>query len=418
MISDSRRIAIGSVGVISALGIGRQALCRSLAAGRGGIGKVSLFETTELRCHTAAEIRDFDPHDYLRGKPLRGMSRSAHLVCSATSLALSEAEQRFPLPDAKRVALVAGTSHGNVNSVVRFDRESYYEGPKFVDAMLFPNTVINSPAGFVSIFFGLTGPNTTVSEGITSSLRAFDYAARLLQRGAADQVIAGGLEELSRWVYLGMHNSGRLAGSRAGDAEEAAPFDRRRTGVVLGEGVAMLQLLAPAAVERAGCAPHAWMTGYGESFVTGRLGEPDACDTGAARRAMVVAMRDALHAAGVRPGQVDAVWASAGGDRTLDALEAEALGEVFGERAGELPVVAVKGALGECFGASGALQVSGALLTLVEGIVPATHGFVETDCSPALGGLRSEPRRIEARHVLINGFSGSGNNASLVLSRA
>ena len=178
-----------------------------------------------------------------------------------------------------------------------------------------------------------------------------------------------------------------------------------------------MRLVRPETVQ-AGRALLAWIAGRGSAFVPGSLGELEAVDAREVREAMARAMREAIAAAGLSPTQVDVVWASANGSRALDTLEAAALGDVLGPRAAEIPVAAPKGALGECFGASGALQIAGALLTLREGLVPPTAGFVDTDCLPPLGGVCSCVQRIEARHVLVNAFDGLGNNASLVLSRA
>lgn len=413
--TQGARIAILGGGALTSIGTSRAAFGRALVQGRGGIAPVSSFDTSGLRCHLGGEIHDFDPHAHLEGKSLRGMSRSAHLACSAAALALGDGAPRPE--DPSRTALVAGTAYGNVHSMVRFDRESFQEGPRFVDATLFPNTVINSPAGFTSIFFRLSGPNTTLSDGAAASLAAFDYAAALLLRGAADEVLAGGFEELSSWVYLGLHNAGRLAGSRAGEAEIGVPFDARRTGIVAGEGAGWLRLALPERCAALGAAPLAWITGQGEAFAPGPLGSLAEVDARATRAAMVQAMRAALFAARLESRDIDVVWASASGSPLLDALEAEALVEVFGGRAAELPIAVVKSALGECFGASGALQALGALVTLQDGLVPPTLGFESGDADPALGGVRAAPQRVEARHVLLNAFPGRGTNRSLVLAR-
>jgi 3-oxoacyl-(acyl-carrier-protein) synthase len=295
--------------------------------------------------------------------------------------------------------------------MVRFDRETWQEGPRFVDATLFPNTVINSPAGFVSIFFGLGGPNTTIADGAASSLAALDYASTLLRRGRADAVLAGGFEELSPWVFLGLHNAGRLAVT-GGEGGGSVPFARGRSGIAPGEGAAFLRLAASSSE------PLAWITGQAAASAPGSLRAPQALDAAAARSAMVLAMRGALQSAGLGPEQVDAVWASAGGQPVLDALAAQALAEVFGARTAVLPVVAVKGALGECYGAAGALQVAAAVRGLQEGLLPPTAGEAPPDPDLGLGGLAARPRSLAAQHVLVNAFDGLGNNRSLVLSRA
>jgi 3-oxoacyl-[acyl-carrier-protein] synthase II len=411
---NRQRMAILGCGVVSPVAIGDEPTGTALLAGRTGVGEVSLFETDGLRCRLAAEVRDFDPHAHLAGKSLRGMSRSAHLACTAASLALAQpdgGERR-----AGRVGLVAGTAFGNVNSMVRFDRESFHEGPRFVDAMLFPNTVINSPAGFISIFFGLTGPNTTLSEGVSSGLAAFDYAASVLDRGAADEVLAGGFEELSQWLYLGLHNSGRLAGSGIDSLPEAIPFDPRSTGIVYGEGAAFLRLAAEGALPQSGADGHprvrGWITGMHDAYVAAGWRDRDG-RSDHVRGAMRRAMEGALEAAGLIPEDIGGVWASASGSPELDADEAAVLADLFGAHLPTLPIVAIKAALGESFGASGALQVASAVHALEDGQAPPTPGAGAARSE--LPGLRNTPQPLPARAILVNAFNGRGNNRSLVV---
>jgi 3-oxoacyl-[acyl-carrier-protein] synthase II len=414
-VSRTRPIAITACGVVSPFGVGLEALWRGLVEARSAVAPLAEFEVAPAPL--VAPVRDFDPHVWLPGKPLRGMSRSAHLACTAAALALDPERAAAagddavePVRDPQRVGLVAGTAYGNVHSMVRFDRESWQEGPRFVDATLFPNTVINSPAGFVSIFCGLTGSNTTVSDGVASSLAALDYAAGLVRRGQVDEVLAGGFEELSSWVVLGLRNAGRL--TQGIDPErEPRPLDAGRTGLVPGEGAGFLRLAA--ASERP---PLAWITGLGAAVAPGSLRTPHAVGPEGAHRAMTEAMQAALRAAELPPAAVDAVWTSASGSPALDALEAQALHDVFGPRAATLPLVAIKAAIGECFGASGALQVAAAVRALRAGLLPPTRGAAPASALEGLHGLSAEPRPITARHVLVNAFDGLGNNRSLVLS--
>jgi 3-oxoacyl-[acyl-carrier-protein] synthase II len=413
-VSRARPIAIAACGAVSPFGVGVEALWRGLVEGRSAVAPFAGFEVAGEPAPPAAAVRDFDPHTWLPGKPLRGMSRSAHLACTAAALALDPERDvaRDPEPDPQRVGLVAGTAYGNVHSMVRFDRETWQEGPRFVDATLFPNTVINSPAGFVSIFFGLTGPNTTVSDGIASSHAALDYAAGLLRRGQADEVLVGGFEELSSWVVLGLRNAGRLAAGD-GPSGEPRPFGRDAAGCVPGEGAAFLRLVAG---ERRDAL--AWITGQGGASAPGSLRAPHALEPETAREAMAGAMRGALAAAGLPATAIDAVWASAGGDPALDGLEARALHDVFGSAAATLPVAAIKAAVGECFGAAGALQVAAAVRGLHAGVLPPTRGGGAGPAAAELRGLRPEPQAVAARHVLVNAFDGLGNNRCLVLSRS
>src|SRR5882762_9376907 len=190
----NRRIAITGIGVVSALGIGWEPFWNALEAGFDGISTLSLFDTSELRCHKAGQISEFNPEPLLGRKGLKYLDRSTQLLEYATGLALADRKLSTEQADDQDIGLVVGTAFGSLESISGFDCEALRNGPSAVNPMAFPNTVINSPAGHTAIRYGLTGLNVTVSSGTVSSLHALRYAADCVSMGRQDIVLAGGVE--------------------------------------------------------------------------------------------------------------------------------------------------------------------------------------------------------------------------------
>ncbi|MFQ6094241.1 MAG: beta-ketoacyl-[acyl-carrier-protein] synthase family protein, partial [bacterium] len=259
------RVVITGIGVLSPIGMGKEAFWQGLERSHA-IKPITLFDTSDLKCTQAAEITDFNVKDHLSQRGLKYLSRSAQLACAATALALEDAALDLSAVDPPEVGVVIGTAFGNVNSMIAFDKEAWLEGPRFVNPMTFPNTVVNSPAGYISVLFGLTGLNATISTGRSSSLEALKYAAECLKRGEARVVLAGGCEELSEFVHLGFLKAGQLSGSKGDGIEKPAPLDRRRNGFVLGEGAVILSLERSDHAQSRGAHILAEIAGYGDAY--------------------------------------------------------------------------------------------------------------------------------------------------------
>ena len=406
----SRRAAVVTgIGVISPIGIGKAPFWSALTNGAIGIKKVSLFETDRLPCHTAGEASDFAPAVFLGQKGLKYLDRSTQLAAAATSLALADAGLVAAAGARVDIGLVLGTTFGSVDSITGFDRQILAEGPRSVTPMAFPRTVINSPAGHVAIRFGLTGLNATLAAGSVSSLQAIAYAADFVELGRADVLLAGGVEELALASYAGYCAANMLSGTCGGCAEHAAPFDVRRSGLILGEGAALLAIESAEHAAARGATIFAEVRGFGATY-----GGP--ADHGGGSQA-ARAIRRALDEAATTPDAISAVCASANGSRAGDDLEARAIGAAFAGRGSVLPIYAIKGAVGEALGASGALQVASAVMAMNEGVIPPTTGFHEADPAWRLDGLSNAPRRADISTVLIESFGVDGINGALVVGR-
>jgi 3-oxoacyl-[acyl-carrier-protein] synthase II len=400
---------VTGIGVISAIGIGKAPFWSALVSGVSGIKQVSLFETDRLPCHTAGEAIDFAPEVFLGQKGLKYLDRSTQLAAAATSLALGDSGLVAAAGRRVDIGLVLGTTFGSVDSITGFDRQILTEGPRSVTPMAFPRTVINSPAGHVAIRFGLAGLNATLAAGSVSSLQAIAYAADFVELGRADVLLAGGVEELAQASYAGYCAAKWLSGACGGCAEHAAPFDVQRSGLILGEGAAVLAIESAEHAAARGAAVYAEVRGFGATY-----GGP--ADNGGGSQAARAILR-ALEEAATTPDALGAVCAGANGSRVGDDLEARAIGSAFGGRASALPIYSIKGAVGEALGASGALQVASAVLAMNEGVVPPTTGFHEADPAWRLDGLSNAARRADISTVLIESFGVDGINGALVIGR-
>ncbi len=407
-----KRIVITGIGILASNGIGKEAFWSALREGRSGIKQVTLFDTSMARAKTAGEITQFRAEDFLGEKGLRTFDRSTKLVLSASKLALDDAGLKYPLTDdvSVRTGVSLGSTLGSVWSISEFDKEGLREGPRSVNPALFPNTVINAPASQISIRYNIKGFNTTISTGFASSLDAMDYAVNFIRLYDYDIVLSGGVEELCIQTFLGFHKIGHLAGSREGKDEINCPFDKRRNGIVLGEGACIFALEEIEHARARGANILAEILGYGTSFdpKSRNIYSPKA--EGAAK-----AIKYALDDAGVGPSDIDYVAATANSTLDCDVMETRAIERVFGVRAKEVPVSAIKSMIGDTFSAAGAMGVAAAVGAMQGGFVPPTVNYEAPDRRCGLDYVPNEARAAKVSRALVDSFTPTGVNSSLVV---
>lgn len=353
-----RRVVVTGLGALSPLGSDPSEIHEALVNGQRGLREIENFKTEDLDVHVGGEIA-FNGRDYLgRERNLRPIDRTGQLTIIAAKLALEAAGLDPANVGEGDAGLVLGTMYGSVGTIARFDRRAVEAGPKYAKPFEFANSVINAAAGQTAIWYGLRGTNSTVAGGAAAGLKALAYAADQIRQGRADLLLAGGAEELCSESFLGFYRSGRMAGTHGAEAH-SIPFAANRNGFLLGEGAAILVLESAESAAARGAAPLAEIISHGSAFDPS-LGNDDTSAVAASQRAMQIALDAASEAAsGIN---VDIFAASANGSPAGDRREAQALSAVLGEAARDLPVMAVRGALGESLGAGGAFQA----LTLVE----------------------------------------------------
>ncbi len=400
----SRRAVITGCGVVSALGSDARATWEALVAGRVGIGPITLFDTTRERTHTAAEIQGLPELSILSGRQRRRASRSDRMAFLASGQAIEDAGLDLERVDRRRAGLLLGGG------------SALLEGEAFLGAMLaaerrspsralgfFPAT----SADAVASHYGLSGEVDTLLTACSSATIAIGLAAMRVMSGAAEVMLAGGVETLSRATYSGF-NSLRLV-----DPEPCRPFDRDRRGLSLGECAAILVIEDRDRARARGARVVAEIAGFGMAADAHHMTAPDPEGDGIAR-----AMRAALRAAGITVEAVDHVNAHGTGTEQNDRAETRALRAVLGARASEVPVVSIKGMVGHCLGAAGAIEAFATAMALRHGLVPPTAGLRYPDPDCDLDHVIGAAREVPLRYALSNSLAFGGNNASLLLRRA
>jgi len=237
---SKKRIVITGVGVVAPNGIGKDVFWEALEKGKSGIKPITLFDTTCFKAKQAAECSDFNAGDLLGAKGLRNLDRATKLVLSAVKLCLEDADYLITDTNTHYTGVVTATTLSVINNISEFSKEAQDSGPQFVNPAAFPGTTINSPSSHISIRFGIKGFNSTVSTGYTASLDALKYAVDMIDTDRATAVLLAGVEAIFPQSYIGFSKLEFLAGIKG--EEICCPFDRRRNGIVLGEGAGVIMI--------------------------------------------------------------------------------------------------------------------------------------------------------------------------------
>jgi 3-oxoacyl-[acyl-carrier-protein] synthase II len=397
--TTSRDVVITGTGVVSPLGCSWEEFSSVLRLGTSGIGPVTTLDLSAAPARVGAEVQDLRADERLGGKGIKYVMRGTRLLTVAVQQALQDAG----LEDEETWAetgLIVGTAHGNFPQTTDYTQKILTHDPTDLLPMEGFDAALNSATNFAAVRFKLQACISTLSSGFASSTDALGTAAGLIRSGQATRVIAGGMEQLSLDAFLLASDEGRLA--RGEEEGLSAPYDRRRHGFVLGEGCYLFVLEDGDVARARGARIRGTVAGYGSLFTGGRRG-PDS---------MKSVMRQALERAGVAPRSVDLVSASASSSREADLIEGAAIGGLLGP---EVPVTAVKSMLGECMGASGALQTAAALVALESGTIPPTINTTEVD--PEIPPLALVSRALEraVRTVLVPSLDPQANSACLVV---
>jgi 3-oxoacyl-[acyl-carrier-protein] synthase II len=402
------KIAISGIGCLSAFGAGYGELSARLLDGFSGVGELSLFDGDGLHCHQAAEVPELDYKELLPGIDVKAADRTTLFSLLATKLAIEDARLNLEEVDRSRVAVVIGTAQSSFAACAKFYQEFFEGGAWQVSPITFANTPINVPTARVGMYFGLQGPNTTISNGQTSSLKALAYACDLIRLGQADIVLAGGAESLSKEKYLAYQTTRSLSGQKRGSDAKCSPFDTNRNGLVLGEGAAMFVLQSLDRARTTNAPVRVEISGFGSGWHR----QKDPCG-----RALVTAMERAIADARLSPKDIDLVLASANGSIAGDGLEARALRSFFGKDCPDLNVSAIKAATGELRGAAGALQTAAAAIAIEAEQAPPTLNLRWPDRSLPVCNIseHSQSRRVDT--VLINSVEQLADSSSLIISR-
>ena len=392
-----KKVIITGIGMVSSVGIGKEAFKNALFNGISGIHRVSLFDASDLKSKLAGEIGNLDFNYYLDNQDLKYLSRATKLLLVASKLALKDAN--ILVQNKSEMGIVIGTVFGSLSSAVQFVRVNRIEGPDCVSPMLFPDGLSNSPASQLAIHYGIRGLNITLCSGFAASSDALGYATHLIKERRAGVILVGGVEELYQQMYQGFYNLRLLSGCQNGQ-EVCAPFDKRRNGMILGEGVAVLLLEDSEYARNRGANAVAEVIGYGSSFGN---------NLDMLKETMLMSMEDAH----LKPEDIDYICANANGSIRQDRLELEAIKKIFYSK--KLFISSIKSIIGECYSASGLLQCIAACLSIQHNMIPPTVDFEEADLKLGLLNIQNVKVKRQVKVAMINSFGCDGNNSCLII---
>jgi 3-oxoacyl-[acyl-carrier-protein] synthase II len=405
---ESDRVVVTGRGTVNAIANNVEAFAGALKAGVCGIGPVTLFDTTDYRTHTGAQVKDFNPRRHIPGNyALKRMSRSDCMAMAATLEALSEAGLTpFSEELAADTGVVIGGGAGGMLECEPVFARYLENGAGRLPGSPFAAFSCASSADHIATHLNLMGPKTTFMTACSSGATAIGYAADLIRQKAAQVVICGGTEPLCRITYSAFN------ALQAVDPDHCQPFDRHRRGMSLGEGagILILESLGHALKRRAKI--YGEVLGCGISCDANHMTAPDPKAAGA-----VCAMTAALADAGISPKDVDYINAHGTATPANDTMEIRGIKTVFGNRAPQVPISSTKSMIGHTLGAAGAIEALACILAIERGFLPPTVHHETPDEACDLDVVPGRSREAEPNIVLSNSFAFGGNNTCLVLGR-
>lgn len=414
---DSRgrpRVVITGMGAVSPLGNTAAESWASAIAGRSGVGPITQFDASDFPCRIAGEVKDFNPKDYMDFKEARRMSRASQLAVAAASMAVSDASLPPTVPDPERTGVVIGTGMGGLDKADENLQVLRQKGVSRVNPFSLTSSLPNMPSHHVSLMAQTMGPISTVIAACATGTQAIGEAIEFIRRGAADMILAGGVEGLIHEGALAGFTAMRALSTNFNDCPERAsrPFDLNRDGFILSEGAGVVVLeRLDKALER-GARIYAEVLGHASSSDAYHVAAPDPEGEGAVR-----AMRWAIEDAGIEPAEMDYINAHGSSTPINDQVETLAIKRLFGETAYEIAVSSTKSVMGHAMGGTGALEAIFCAYALHEGILPPTINYETPDPDCDLDYVPNVARKANIQVAMSNSFGLGGQNACLVLSR-
>jgi len=410
---EKRRVVITGLGAVTPLGIGVEATWQGMLAGKSGIGLITQFDATDFTTKIAAEIKGFEPGDYIDAKEIKKMDRFIHLGVAASKMAFSQSGLKITEENATRVGVMVGAGMGGLPAIEKYHQVLMERGPKKITPFFIPMLIVNLASGQVSIMLGAKGPNSAVVTACATGTHNIGDAVKVIQRGDADAMIAGGTESVITPLGIGGFNAMKALSTRNDEPQRASrPFDAERDGFIMGEGAGVLVLEELSFAKARGANILAEVAGYGLTGDAYHLTAPAPNGEGAAR-----CIRMALDDAGMNPEQIDYINAHGTSTKFNDEFETMAIKTVLGAHAYKIPVSSTKSMTGHLLGAAGGVEAVVSVLTITEGKVPPTINYEHPDPECDLDYVPNEARDARVDVALSNSFGFGGTNGCLLFKR-
>lgn len=408
----SRRVAVTGMGAVTPIGIGVKAFWEGITREKIGFAPITRFDASEYKCRLAAEVKDFQPENYMDKKSARRMELFCQYAVAAAGEAIQDAGLDMEKEDAYRVGCSIGSGIGSLQAIEREHVRLLEKGPSRVAPLFVPLMISNMAAGNVSIAFGLKGKSLNVVTACATGTNSIGEAMRAIQYGDADVMVAGGTEGAISPIGIAGFTSLTALSDSADPARCSLPFDRDRSGFVMGEGAGVVVLEELEHARRRGAHIYAEVLGYGCSSDAFHITSPAEDGSGAAR-----AMENALRDGNVAPEKITYINAHGTGTHHNDLFETRAIKLAFGAHAGDLKINSTKSMIGHLLGAAGAVEFITCVKEIEEGFIHRTVGLRESEEELDLNYCQ-ESYREEVPYALSNSLGFGGHNASILLGRA
>lgn len=411
---QKRRVVITGLGIISPIGNSREEFLKSLQEGKNGVGRITQFDPTGFDSQIAAEVKDFDPTQFnINPKELRRMERFVQFAVVASKIAVADSALNLEEENPSRTGVLIGCGVGSLRIIEEQCAVMQKRGPSKITPFLIPMLIVNMASGYVAIILGLKGPNSCVVTACASGSHAIGDAFRIIQRGEAEMMLAGGTEGAITPMAVGGFCALKALSKRNDQPEKASrPFDKKRDGFVMGEGCGIVVLEDLEHAQKRHAPIYAEMIGYGMSADAYHITAPAPDGSGA-----VYCMQNALDGAGIKPEEVSYINAHGTSTSLNDKVETLAIKKVFGDYARKIPISSTKSMMGHLLGASGGVEFIACALAIKHDIIPPTINYEHPDPECDLDYVPNKSRKAVVNVALSNSFGFGGHNACLALKK-
>ncbi len=409
MVVEKRRVVVTGVGAITPIGNTLEETWEAICKGESGIGEITRFDASDFPTRIAAEVKDFNPENYIDKKEIKKMDTFIHYAIGASIMALDNSGLQISENNSHRIGVIIGCGMGGLSAIEHYHKVLLDKGPRRVSPFFVPMIITNLAAGQVSMYLGARGPNSCTTTACAAASHAIGDAFKIIQRGDADGMITGGTEAVITPLAVAGFSSLRALSTRNEDPKRASrPFDKNRDGFVMGEGAGILILEELETAKKRGARIYAEIVGYGMSGDAYHMTMPDP-----EARGVVRCIKMALADAGLRPEEVEYINAHGTSTPYNDKHETLAIKQVFGEHAYKLAVSSTKSMTGHLLGAAGGIEGIFTVLSIYHSILPPTINYETPDPECDLDYVPLYARNCKVRVALSNSFGFGGTNATL-----
>jgi 3-oxoacyl-[acyl-carrier-protein] synthase II len=408
-----KRVVITGIGIVSPIGNDIETFKNSLLKGCSGISKITSFDVSEFPTKIAAEIKDFNPENYIDKKKIRRMDRFVQFAMAASKMAIEDSKLNLENEDLSRIGVIVASGIGGIATIEREYKVLLEKGPKRISPFLIPMEIINMAGGEIAIEYGFKGPNYSIASACASSNNAIGDALRLIRYGDADVIITGGTEAGITPLGLAGFCAARALSTRNDEPEKASrPFEKNRDGFVMGEGAGIIVIESLEHAIKRNAKIYCELCGYGATDDAYHITAPHP-DAESAVKAMKIALEDA----DIKPEQIDYINAHGTSTPLNDKTETLAIKKLFGEYAYKIPISSTKSMTGHLLGAAGAIELIAIIVCMNNGFIHPTINYEIPDPECDLNYVPNKPIEKQFNCAISNSLGFGGHNAVLVVKR-